>query len=72
MSEPCTYCDFIGPVVADEQPVRDFHRQWHEVTRAWNRAFGPLLRAFREMGEAAAQAEQANYRLAGPSKGDSK
>lgn len=68
----CDYCDFIGPFVSDEQPVRDLHRAWHEVIRAWNRAFGPLVEALRAAGVAAASAEKANYRLAGPSEGDSK
>lgn len=71
-AEPCTYCDFIGPVVSVEQPVIDFHRQWHESIRNFNRAFGPLLKAMREMGEAAATAKvKDDYRLVGPSKGDS-
>lgn len=72
-TEPCKYCDFIGPVVSVEQPVIDFHRQWHETIRSLNRAFGPLYKAMREMGEAAANAEMKDtYTLAGPSKGDSR
>ena len=50
MPEPCDYCDTIGPFVRDEQPVRDLHRAWHEMARAWSRAFGPLMEAFRAAG----------------------
>lgn len=68
----CEYCDFIGPFVSDEQPVRDLHRMFHEVGRTWNRMFGPLQKAFNDLAKASADAEKANYRLAGPDKGDSK
>lgn len=68
----CEYCDFIGPFVRDEQPVRDLHRLFHEVSRTWSRMFGPLQKAFNDAAQAAADAEKATYRLAGPSKGDSK
>lgn len=71
-AEPCEYCDFIGPFVSDEQPVRDLHRAFHEFGRAWDRAFGPIKKAFTEAAKAASDAEKATYRLAGPSKGDSK
>ena len=74
-TDPCTYCDFIGPFISAEQPVRDFHRQWHDTIRALNRAFGPLIEAFNEMSRVAAEANTKTkdaYRLAGPSKGDSK
>lgn len=71
-SEPCTYCDFIGPFVSDEQPIRDLHRMFHEVGRTWNRMFGPLQKAFNDAAKAAADAEKATYRLAGPSEGDGK
>lgn len=70
-AEPCEYCDFIGPFIPAEQPVRDLHRAFHEFGRAWNRAFGPLQK-FAEKAKAAAEADKATYRLAGPSKGDSK
>lgn len=71
-AEPCEYCDFIGPFVSDEQPVRDLHRMFHEVGRTWNRMFGPLQKAFNGLAEAADDAKKATYRLAGPSEGDSK
>jgi hypothetical protein len=72
-SEPCAYCDFIGPFVRDEQPVRDLHRMMHEVARTWNRMFGPLMKAFNDLSEAAEQARvKADYALTPPPKGDSK
>lgn len=72
--EPCAYCDFIGPVVLVEQPVIDFHRQFHESIRSLNRAFGPLIEAMREVGDAATKTRLKidDFRLAGPSEGDSK
>src|SRR3546814_774050 len=73
--EPCAYCDFIGPFVSAEQPVRDFHRMWHDYIRTLNRAFGPLIAAFNALAEATADAKappvKDTYRLAGPTKGDS-
>lgn len=75
MIEPCAYCDFIGPFVSAEQPVRDLHRQWHDMMRAWNRAFGPLIAALNALGEAAAEAKaqpKITYTPARPPKGDNK
>src|SRR3546814_10832956 len=73
--EPCAYCDFIGPFVSAEQPVRDFHRMWHDYIRTLNRAFGPLIAAFNALAEATADAKappvKDTYRLAGPTQGDS-
>lgn len=63
MSDPCAYCDFIGPFVRDEWAVRELHRIGHEITRTWNRAFGPLIEAFGEISHAAKNAQQANYAL---------
>lgn len=68
-AEPCAYCDFIGPFVSDEQPVRDLHRMFHEVSRTWSRMFGPLQKAFRDLSEAQTKAD---YTLLTPPKGDSK
>ncbi len=56
--EPCDYCDFIGPFVSAEQPVRDLHRGWHDFTRLWQRAFGPLIEAFSGVSRAALEAEE--------------
>lgn len=56
--EPCDYCDFIGPFVRDEQPVRDVHRVWHDFGRFWQRAFGPLMEAFSGISQAAQDAEE--------------
>lgn len=56
--EPCDYCDFIGPFVRDEQPVRDAHRVLHDFGRFWQRAFGPLMDAFSGIGHAAQDAEE--------------
>jgi hypothetical protein len=66
MPEPCAYCDTIGPFVRDEQLVRDVHRAFHEVARAWNRAYGPLMKAFARAGEAARATSAASYALAPP------
>jgi hypothetical protein len=63
MNDPCAYCDTMGPFVRDEQPVRDLHRIWHEFGRAWNRAYGPLISAFRNLDRAAREATTANYAL---------
>ena len=54
--DPCPYCDFIGPFVAVEQPVRDAHRAWHDFTRVWMQAFAPLIEAFGAMSAAATSA----------------
>lgn len=56
--EPCDYCDFIGPFVSAEQPVRDLHRGWHDFTRLWQRAFGPLIEAFSGVTHAAMDTEE--------------
>lgn len=69
MSEPCNYCDTMGPFVRDEQPVRDMHRAWHELGRAWQRAFGPLLDAFAQAtstAQAARAATAVSYVLVPP------
>jgi hypothetical protein len=63
MPEPCAYCDTIGPFVRDEQLVRDVHRAFHEVARAGNRAYGPLMKAFARAGETARATSAANYAL---------
>lgn len=63
MNDPCEYCDFIGPFVNDEQPVRDFHRAWHDLARTAQRAFGPLLDAFSNITAAAQGTTKANYAL---------
>lgn len=44
-TDPCDYCDFVGPFVCDEQPVRDLHRSWHDLMRTCTRAFAPLMAA---------------------------
>jgi hypothetical protein len=72
-AEPCDACDFIGPLNEEEQGLRYLHRAWHEFGRAWNRAAGALTEALRKLGEAVAEERaKEDYRLAGPSKGDSK
>jgi hypothetical protein len=49
-TDPCAYCDFIGPFVYDEQPVRELHRSWHELVRTCTRAFAPLVAVFGDPG----------------------
>jgi hypothetical protein len=51
-TDPCEYCDFIGPFVYDEQPVRELHRSWHELARTCTRAFASLAAAFEAPGPA--------------------
>lgn len=72
-AESCAYCDTVGPFNESEQAIRDMHRAWHELIRHFDRVFGPLVESIRRMGEEAAKARtQTDYRLAGPSEGDSK
>lgn len=70
MIADCEYCDFIGPFVSAEQPLRDFHRQWHDMIRSFNRLFGPLIKAFNDLSEASQN--KMDYTLLTPPKGDSK
>lgn len=53
---PCAYCDTYGPFVRDEQYVRDLHRLTHEVSRTYQRMFGPLIDAMHTIGKAAQDA----------------
>lgn len=62
-TEPCEYCDFIGPFVSAEQPVRELHRAWHDFSRTAERAFGPLIEWFYRVSAAAREAEKSSYAL---------
>lgn len=60
--EPCEKCDFIGPLPERQQPARDVHRAWHEISRG----FAPIVEAFRVLAAAAQNATQADYAVPGP------